>query len=318
MQYVSDEIMARVGKPFDPNFTITVAVSNALCAMVYGERYDTSDAEFVALTNNIQGSIRLFFEEAIGDFIWLYSFKPSYRKVLSDLKAIIKEVNDFNEKKVKEIRQRVEQDGFPDEPGNFIEAYLKEIQCETAAQGKIQQSWLPGLLNDFFFAGSETTSVSIAWALLWLADRQDVQAKVGLSGISHLFMNFRDEFSWYVIFMDGNNVLIAWYNLFLEIRQWLRIGDAETSPNFLTQIILQTDDHGPWNYNRKKTSQIAKFLGPTWGPPGSCRHQMGPMLAPCWPHEPCYHGCLGNSGSVQKYPPGFRFLLRNLQDAKFC
>ena len=27
-------------------------------------------------------------------------------------------------------------------------------------------------------------------------------------------------------------------------------------------------------------SQIAKFTGPTWGPPGSCRPQMGPMLAP--------------------------------------
>ena len=24
----------------------------------------------------------------------------------------------------------------------------------------------------------------------------------------------------------------------------------------------------------------AKFMGPTWGPPGSCRPQMGPMLAP--------------------------------------
>ena len=26
--------------------------------------------------------------------------------------------------------------------------------------------------------------------------------------------------------------------------------------------------------------QIAKFIGPTWGPPGSCWPQMGPMLAP--------------------------------------
>ena len=25
--------------------------------------------------------------------------------------------------------------------------------------------------------------------------------------------------------------------------------------------------------------QIARFMGPTWGPPGSCRPQMGPMLA---------------------------------------
>ena len=26
--------------------------------------------------------------------------------------------------------------------------------------------------------------------------------------------------------------------------------------------------------------QIARFMGPTWGPPGSCRPQMDPMLAP--------------------------------------
>ena len=27
-------------------------------------------------------------------------------------------------------------------------------------------------------------------------------------------------------------------------------------------------------------SQIARFMGPTWGPPGSCRPQLGPILAP--------------------------------------
>ena len=27
------------------------------------------------------------------------------------------------------------------------------------------------------------------------------------------------------------------------------------------------------------SSQIAKFMGPTWGPPGSCRPKVGPMLA---------------------------------------
>ena len=27
-------------------------------------------------------------------------------------------------------------------------------------------------------------------------------------------------------------------------------------------------------------------MEPTWGPPGSCRPQVGP----CWPHEPCYQG----------------------------
>ena len=30
----------------------------------------------------------------------------------------------------------------------------------------------------------------------------------------------------------------------------------------------------------ERQTQIAEFMGPTWGPPGSCRLQMGPMLAP--------------------------------------
>ena len=32
--------------------------------------------------------------------------------------------------------------------------------------------------------------------------------------------------------------------------------------------------------NYSKASKIAKFMGPTLGPPGSCRPQMSPMLAP--------------------------------------
>ena len=46
-----------------------------------------------------------------------------------------------------------------------------------------------------------------------------------------------------------------------------------------------------------KVSQIARFMGPTWEPPGSCRPQMGPMLAPwtlplgvCFVYV-CVHGC---------------------------
>ena len=38
------------------------------------------------------------------------------------------------------------------------------------------------------------------------------------------------------------------------------------------------------NYSSKMTvtypGQIARFMGPTWGPTGSCRTLMGPMLAP--------------------------------------
>ena len=33
-------------------------------------------------------------------------------------------------------------------------------------------------------------------------------------------------------------------------------------------------------HDSQQSSQIAKFMGPTWGPPGSCRPQVGPILTP--------------------------------------
>ena len=39
---------------------------------------------------------------------------------------------------------------------------------------------------------------------------------------------------------------------------------------------------------KNKAYQTAKFMGPIWGPPGSCRPQMGPLLAP-WTLLPGMH-----------------------------
>ena len=36
--------------------------------------------------------------------------------------------------------------------------------------------------------------------------------------------------------------------------------------------------------------QIARFMGPTWSPPGSCRSS-------CGPHGPCYQGRVVNTGT---------------------
>ena len=53
---------------------------------------------------------------------------------------------------------------------------------------------------------------------------------------------------------------------------------------WMGQIIWWVELNGVDRYNgcleSEITTQIAKLMGPTWGPAGSCRPQMGPMLAP--------------------------------------
>ena len=51
----------------------------------------------------------------------------------------------------------------------------------------------------------------------------------------------------------------------------------------LTEYGMRRNSHEtqePISVSHKMSSQIAKFMGPTWGPPGSSRPQMGPMLVP--------------------------------------
>ena len=44
--------------------------------------------------------------------------------------------------------------------------------------GKLGDNWLPTIMNDFFFAGAETTATTLHWALLWMALNPHVQQKV--------------------------------------------------------------------------------------------------------------------------------------------
>ena len=56
-----------------------------------------------------------------------------------------------------------------------------------------------------------------------------------------------------------------------QIWMWLKVSNL-----YFCKIKIS---HNPRNV-LKGQSQISRFMGPTWGPPGSCWPQMGPMLAP--------------------------------------
>ena len=64
--------------------------------------------------------------------------------------------------------------------------------------------------------------------------------------------------------------------------------DHFTAVNSIFHIFL-TFEYATFLIGSLYRHQITKFMGPTWGPSGSCRPQMGPMLAP-WTllSEPLY------------------------------
>ena len=57
---------------------------------------------------------------------------------------------------------------------------------------------------------------------------------------------------------------------------------------FKSQFLCMVKDTLWMDSESKADAQIAKFMGPIWGPPGS--DTVGPRWAPCWPNEPCHQG----------------------------
>ena len=69
---------------------------------------------------------------------------------------------------------------------------------------------------------------------------------------------------------NAENVSMSWrlqISATHTLTQWQASTHSTTLRRFSVKMLFMS-------------SQIAKFMGPSWGPPGSCRPQMGPMLAP--------------------------------------
>ena len=165
------------GKPFDPAQTLMLSVSNVMCSLLYGERFQHEDKEFRFLLEKVREMMTLFFKDPEGDYIWLYKLKPSYNRMLKDLDKASQALSAFNQKKIDERREWVEKEDF-EEPRDFIEGYLRELKPNSKGERKMAEDWLVGILNDFFIAGADTTATTLSWAMILMAARQDIQEKV--------------------------------------------------------------------------------------------------------------------------------------------
>ena len=74
----------------------------------------------------------------------------------------------------------------------------------------------------------------------------------------------------------------GWFRSFLLIKwapdDWKAIQANSAKQTFPIWIDMTVST--PQQCAQAVFTQITRFMGPTWGPPGSCRPQMGPMLAP--------------------------------------
>ncbi|NWQ76953.1 CP2J2 protein, partial [Columbina picui] len=172
-RYLVDAFGDEQGNPFDPHFKINNAVSNIICSVTFGNRFEYHDDDFQKLLRLLDETLTL--NGAI--MTQLYYAFPSIMKFLPGAHQTIFRNTRLLKSFVKERIDKHKEDWNPSESRDFIDCYLQEIAKDNS-EGIFQEENLVACALDLFLAGTETTSTTIRWGLLFMAMYPEIQGRV--------------------------------------------------------------------------------------------------------------------------------------------
>ncbi|XP_044530713.1 cytochrome P450 2J2-like [Gracilinanus agilis] len=173
--YLTEAIREEKGQPFNPHFQINNAVSNIICSVTFGNRFEYHDSQFRELLKSLN-------QVSVLQASWECQFFDIFPRIMRFLpgahKKLFREWKKLESFVVHVIKQHKE-DLNSEEAQDFIDAYLKEL---SKHKGNVSSSFnednLVACTLDLFFAGTETTSTTLRWALLYMAFYPEIQGKI--------------------------------------------------------------------------------------------------------------------------------------------
>uniref|UniRef100_A0AAY4DTF6 Cytochrome P450 n=1 Tax=Denticeps clupeoides TaxID=299321 RepID=A0AAY4DTF6_9TELE len=150
--------------PFDPTFFLSRAVSNVICALVFGQRFSYKDAQL----------LKLFFFSTLSQ---LYNIFPRLMDYLpGQHHAIFREVNELRKFSTEKIREHQETLN-PDDPRDYIDCFLMRLN-ENLVSTEFHHENLTATVLNLFLAGTETTSSTMRYTMMLLIKYPDIQEKM--------------------------------------------------------------------------------------------------------------------------------------------
>ncbi|XP_028996275.1 cytochrome P450 2K1-like isoform X2 [Betta splendens] len=164
------------GEPFDTTQPMNYAVSNIICSMVYGSRFEYDDPEFTSLVDRTNRGMQLMGTTAIriyNLFPWIGKWFHEFREFTTLTLANINQ----NRRLFKLLKETLN----PQMCRGFVDAYLSRMQNleeSGITNSHFHDQNLMMMVFNLFAAGTDTTSTTLRWGLLLMAKYPKIQDQV--------------------------------------------------------------------------------------------------------------------------------------------
>ncbi|KAG8511378.1 Cytochrome P450 2B11 [Galemys pyrenaicus] len=174
-QCLVKELQRTKGTLQDPIFFFHSITANIICSIVFGQRFEYTDPEFLRLLDLFYKSFALI--SSLSSQVYeLFSsvmkhLPGTHRTVWSHLE----EINAFIHRSVEKHRETLD----PSAPRDFIDTYLLRMENEKSdSNSEFNQKNLIITTLSLFFAGTETTSTTLRYGFLLMLKYPHIREKV--------------------------------------------------------------------------------------------------------------------------------------------
>ncbi|CAM5164146.1 unnamed protein product [Natator depressus] len=174
-RHLVEVFASQKGTSFDPHTHIVHAVANVICTVVFGHRFSSEDDSFNRLIKAIYFVI--FFQATV----WgrMYDAFPWFMHHLPGPHQEVFVYADFMHNLVKNEVQSHKERWKEDDPQDLIDFYLAQIaKTKDDPTSTFNEDNMVQTVADLLLGGTETTTITLCWALLYMLQYPDIQERV--------------------------------------------------------------------------------------------------------------------------------------------
>ncbi|XP_030642012.1 cytochrome P450 2B4 [Chanos chanos] len=171
-RYLTEE-MLKFGKPFDPIIALHNAVSNIICSVVFGNRFEYNNKRFTCLLEILHENIILS-GSYLGQIFNMMPFLKYFPGPHQKIKQNADQLKGFIQEEINKHRKTLD----PDHLRDFIDAYLVEIERQQSKEDStfFEENMVISTA-DLFLAGTDTTSTTLRWGIIYMMENPEIQER---------------------------------------------------------------------------------------------------------------------------------------------